>query len=72
MARLSAQRLTAEAECDAYATVSRSLEQNSVYLKQSLEKLEKWADDVALARMHAAESRSLGLEITPSRGPRAD
>lgn len=44
-----AQRLTAEAERHAKATVSRSLEQNSVHFHQAREKLEKWADDMVLA-----------------------
>jgi hypothetical protein len=43
------QRLKAEAERHAKATVSRSLEQNSVYFNQAREKLEKWADDMVLS-----------------------
>jgi ERCC4-related helicase len=43
------QRLTADAERHAKATVSRSLEQNSVYFNQAREKLEKWADDMVLS-----------------------
>ena len=43
------QRLTAEAERHAKATVSRSLEQNSVHFNQAREKLEKWADDMVLS-----------------------
>ena len=42
------QRLNAEAERHAKATVSRSLEQNSVHFNQAREKLEKWADDMVL------------------------
>ncbi|MDP3938599.1 MAG: OmpH family outer membrane protein, partial [Deltaproteobacteria bacterium] len=44
-----AQRLTAEAERHAKATVSRSLEQNNVYFHAAREKLEKWADDMVLS-----------------------
>ena len=43
------QRLNAEAERHAKATVSRSLEQNSVHFNQAREKLEKWADDMVLS-----------------------
>lgn len=43
------QRLAAEAERHAKATVSRSLEQNSVHFNQAREKLEKWADDMVLS-----------------------
>jgi hypothetical protein len=43
------ERLGAEAERHAKATVSRSLEQNSVHFHQAREKLEKWADDMVLS-----------------------
>jgi len=43
------QRLGAEAERHAKATISRSLEQNSVHFNQAREKLEKWADDMVLS-----------------------
>lgn len=43
------QRLTAEAERHAKATVSRSLEQNSAHFNEAREKLEKWADDMVLS-----------------------
>jgi hypothetical protein len=43
------QRLNAEAQRHAKATVSRSLEQNSVHFNQAREKLEKWADDMVLS-----------------------
>jgi superfamily II DNA/RNA helicase len=43
------QRLSAEAERHAKATISRSLELNSVHFNQAREKLEKWADDLVLA-----------------------
>ncbi len=44
-----AERLAAEAERHAKATVSRSLEQNSKHFHEAREKLEKWADDMVLA-----------------------
>jgi hypothetical protein len=43
------ERLNAGAERHAKATVSRSLEQNSVHFNQAREKLEKWADDMVLS-----------------------
>ena len=43
------QRLNAESERHAKATVSRSLEQNNVYFNEAREKLEKWADDMVLS-----------------------
>ncbi len=43
------QRLNAEAERHAKATVSRSLEENSVHYNQARDKLEKWADDMVLS-----------------------
>ena len=45
----SRQRLAAEAERYAKATISRSLEQNSVHFAQARDKLEKWADDMVLS-----------------------
>ena len=41
--------LNAEAERHAKATISRSLEQNSVHFNLAREKLEKWADDMVLS-----------------------
>ena len=43
------QRLAAEGDRHAKATISRSLEQNSVHFGQAREKLEKWADDMVLS-----------------------
>ena len=43
------QRLAAEADRHAKATVSRSLEQNSAHFNQARDKLEKWADDMVLS-----------------------
>ncbi|MCX7013250.1 MAG: SNF2-related protein [Candidatus Sumerlaeota bacterium] len=45
----AAHRLAAEAERHAKATVSRSLEHNSVHFNEAREKLEKWADDMVLS-----------------------
>ncbi len=43
------QRLSAESERHAKATVSRSLEQNNAHFNAAREKLEKWADDMVLS-----------------------
>ena len=43
------ERLDAEAERHAKATISRSLEQNSAHFNKAREKLEKWADDMVLS-----------------------
>ena len=43
------ERLEAEAKRHDKATVSRSLEQNSVHFNQAREKLEKWADDMVIS-----------------------
>jgi hypothetical protein len=43
------QRLNAESERHAKATVSRSLEQNNVHFTAAREKLEKWADDMVVS-----------------------
>jgi hypothetical protein len=43
------QRLAAEAEQHAKATISRSLQQNSKHFNEAREKLEKWADDLVLS-----------------------
>jgi hypothetical protein len=43
------QRLDAESQRHAKATVSLSLEQNSAHFNQAREKLEKWADDMVLS-----------------------
>jgi ERCC4-related helicase len=45
----AAERLAAESERHAKATISRSLEQNNVHFNQAREKLEKWADDMVVA-----------------------
>jgi superfamily II DNA/RNA helicase len=49
------ERLNAEGQRHAKATISRSLEQNSVHFNQAREKLEKWADDMVLAAEKALQ-----------------
>jgi hypothetical protein len=48
-------RLAAEADRHAKATISRSLEQNSVHFNQARDKLEKWADDMVLSAEKALQ-----------------
>ena len=43
------QRLAAESERHAQATLSRSLEQNNRFFHEAREKLERWADDMVLS-----------------------
>jgi ERCC4-related helicase len=50
-----AQRLNAESERHARATLSRSLEQNSAHFNEAREKLEKWADDMVLSAEKALQ-----------------
>jgi ERCC4-related helicase len=49
------QRLEADADRHAKATVSRSLEQNSAHFNQARDKLEKWADDMVLSAEKALQ-----------------
>lgn len=46
---LTLERLEAEGNRHAAATISRSLEQNSLHFQEARDKLEKWADDMVLA-----------------------
>ena len=48
-------RLPAEAARHAKATISRSLEQNSVHFNQAREKLERWADDMVVSAEKALQ-----------------
>jgi hypothetical protein len=57
------QRLNAEAERHAKATVSRSLEQNSVHFNQAREKLEKWADDMVLSAEKALSDTKEQIKV---------
>lgn len=43
------ERLRAESELHARATISRALEQNSAHFNQAREQLEKWADDMVFS-----------------------
>lgn len=49
VAEATTQRLAAESERHAKATISRSLEENSVHFNQAREKLERWAEDMVLS-----------------------
>jgi hypothetical protein len=57
------QRLTAEAERHAKATISRSLEQNSQHFNEAREKLEKWADDMVLAAEKALKDTKEQIKL---------
>ena len=48
-------RLTAAAQRHIQATISRSLEQNSIHFNQARDKLERWADDMVLAAEKALQ-----------------
>jgi len=56
-------RLNAEGQRHAKATVSRSLEQNSVHFNQAREKLEKWADDMVLAAEKALQDTKEQIKV---------
>lgn len=57
------QRLSAEAERHARATISRSLEQNNAYFSEAREKLEKWADDMVLAAEKALKDTKEQIKL---------
>jgi hypothetical protein len=57
------QRLAAEAERHTKATVSRSLEQNSVHFNQAREKLEQWADDMVLSAEKALRDTKEQIKV---------
>jgi hypothetical protein len=56
-------RLAAESERHAQATISRSLEQNSVHFNQAREKLEKWADDMVLSAEKALQDTKEQIKV---------
>lgn len=58
------QRLAAETERHAKATVSRSLEQNSQHFNEAREKLEKWADDMVLAAEKALKDTKEQIKLS--------
>jgi hypothetical protein len=57
------QRLAAETERHGKATISRSLEQNSVHFNQAREKLEKWADDMVLSAEKALQDTKEQIKL---------
>jgi hypothetical protein len=57
------ERLSAEAERHARATISRSLEQNSAHFNQAREKLEKWADDMVLSAEKALRDTKEQIKV---------
>ena len=57
------QRLTAEAQRHAKATISQSLEANNQYFNEAREKLEKWADDLVLAAEKALKDTKEQIKI---------
>jgi hypothetical protein len=57
------QRLAAEAERHAKATVSRSLERNSMHFNQAREKLEQWADDMVLSAEKALRDTKEQIKV---------
>jgi hypothetical protein len=57
------QRLSAEAERHAKATISRSLEQNSAHFNQARERLEKWADDMVLSAEKALRDTKEQIKV---------
>ena len=57
------QRLVAEVDRHSKATISRSLEQNSVHFNQAREKLEKWADDMVLSAEKALSDTKEQIKV---------
>lgn len=57
------QRLTAEAQRHAKATISQSLEANNQHFNEAREKLEKWADDPVLAAEKALKDTKEKIKI---------
>lgn len=57
-------RLRAESQRHADATLSRSLEQNSKHFHEAREKLEKWADDMVLAAEKALADTKEQIKVT--------
>jgi hypothetical protein len=57
------QRLSAEAERHAKATISRSVEQNSIHFNQAREKLEQWADDMVLSAEKALRDTKEQIKV---------
>lgn len=57
------QRLTAESERHAKATISQSLEANNQHFNEAREKLEKWADDLVLAAEKALKDTKEQIKL---------
>lgn len=57
------ERLYAEANRHAQATISISLEQNSKYFNEAREKLEKWADDMVLSAEKALKDTKEQIKV---------
>ena len=57
------QRLAAEAQRHAKATISQSLETNNQHFNEAREKLEKWADDLVLAAEKALKDTKEQIKI---------
>ena len=57
------QRLAAEAQRHAKATISQSLEANNQHFNEAREKLEKWADDMVLAAEKALKDTKEQIKI---------
>ena len=57
------QRLTAESERHAKATISQSLEANNEHFNEAREKLEKWADDLVLAAEKALKDTKEQIKL---------
>lgn len=60
---IALQRLSADAEQHAKATVSRSLEQNSAHFNKAREQLERWADDMVLAAEKALRDTKEQIKV---------
>src|SRR5690606_12736522 len=57
------QRLAAEVERHAAATLSRSLEENNRYFHEAREKLERWADDMVMAAEKALRDTKEQIKV---------
>ncbi len=66
------QRLTAESERHARATISQSLEANNQHFNEAREKLEKWADDLVLAAEKALKDTKEQIKLLQRQANRKD
>jgi hypothetical protein len=58
------QRLSAESQRHAKATISQSLEANNKHFNEAREKLEKWADDLVLVAEKALKDTKEQIKMT--------